>query len=198
MKIVPASLFAMMITFSLNAQKKGVASINQHDLKMHMEFLASDELEGRDTGRPGSKIAARYLAVQAVQLGLIPADEDGDYLQSFIIEEKGYKWKDCSTMITAGDSAEWVNHEPFYVLPAPGGDNTIIEGEVVFAGYGINSENDNYNDFHDIEIEDKVVLIMNRAPMNEEGTETLFDNGKWNSMQNFQYKMQYIRGPEPY
>jgi hypothetical protein len=68
---------------------------------------------------------------------------------------------------------------------------------VVFAGYGINDEENHYNDFENIDIKDKVVLIMNRAPMNEEGTEALFDDNKWNSMQNFQYKMPYIYSQQP-
>jgi hypothetical protein len=197
MKILSVSIIAILLSSPLNAQNKGLASINQHDLKMHMEFLASDELEGRDTGRPGSQVAARYLVVQAEQLGLVPADADQDYLQPFIVEEKGYNWKDSRTTITVGDSVEVINHEPFYFLPTPEGDHTILEGEVVFAGYGIYSEENDYNDFKDIDIEDKVVLIMNRAPMNEEGTETRFDNDKWNSMQNFQYKMGYILSQRP-
>ncbi|MFH0757575.1 MAG: hypothetical protein V2B15_09830 [Bacteroidota bacterium] len=40
-------------------------SINVQDLKGHMEFLASDEMEGRKTGDQGLLVAARYLAVQA-------------------------------------------------------------------------------------------------------------------------------------
>jgi len=50
----------------------------------------------------------------------------------------------------------------------------------------------------DLEISGKIVMIMDRAPMNEEGTEMHFDNDKWNSMQNFQYKMRNImmEGPK--
>ena len=83
------------------------------------------------------------------------------------------------------------------MFPAPQGEQTLIEGEVVFAGYGIKDEAHNYNDFENIDIKDKVVLIMNRAPMNEDGTEAQFDNDKWSGMQNFQYKMQYIYSQEP-
>jgi len=190
-------LFVFVSVLPLSAQKKGMESINTNDLKRHMQFLASDELEGRDTGEPGLQVAARYLAVQAESLGLLPLDKDKDYMQTYIIQEKAYDRERSHITITAADSSYAHSSEPFYVLPAPGGDHTVYEGEVVFAGYGINSEEHGYNDFEHIDIQDKVVLIMNRAPMNEEGTEAQFDNSKWTEMQNFQYKMQYIYSQQP-
>ena len=192
-----AFLFVFASVLPLRAQKKGMESINTSDLKRHMQFLASDELEGRNTGEPGLQVAARYLAVQAESLGLKPLDKDKDYLQTFIIEEKAYDRENSRITITAADSSVSSSSKPFYMFPAPGGDQTIIEGEVVFAGYGINSEENAYNDFEKIDIQDKVVLIMNRAPMNEEGTEAQFENGKWTGRQNFQYKMQYIFSQQP-
>ncbi len=181
----------------LQAQKTGLQSIHADELKMHLQFLSSDELEGRDLGEPGLQIAARYLAVQAGHLGLSSMDADQDYLQPFYIREKSYDWENSHTTISVADSVTMVNRQSFYMFPAPQGDHTIIEGEVVFAGYGINDETHNYNDFKNIDIKDKVVLIMNRAPMNEDGTEAQFDNDKWTGMQDFQYKMQYIYSQEP-
>lgn len=185
------------LSYPLQAQKAGLQSISSEELKMHLQFLSSDELEGRDTGEPGLQIAARYLAVQAGHLGLLPLDADKDYLQPFYIREKAYDWENSHTTISLADSVTSVNRKSFYMFPAPQGDKTVIEGEVVFAGYGINDETHNYNDFENIDIKDKVVLIMNRAPMNEDGTEAQFDNDKWSGMQNFQYKMQYIYSQEP-
>lgn len=195
-----ASLALAMISLfciSVQAQKMGVESINKHDLKMHMLFLASDELKGRDTGEPGLQVAARYLAVQAEQLGLKALDADQDYMQPYLIAEKGYDREKSGINITSADGAVELSKDPFYIFPPPAGDQTIIEGEVVFAGYGINDEENAYNDFENIDIEDKVVLIMNRAPLNEEGSEALFDNDKWSDMQNFQYKLRYIYSQKP-
>jgi len=190
-------LYLSVIAISLllapaQAQKKGLESINQKDLRKHMLFLASEELEGRDSGEPGLEIAARYLAVQAENLGLTSANPENGYFQPYIIEEKSYDRENCNTTIIRENSDPVVNRESFYIFPAPKGEETIIEGEVVFAGYGINDEAHNYNDFENIDIEGKVVLIMDRAPMNEEGTEMLFDHDKWSGMQNMQYKLPGI------
>jgi len=192
-----AFLFVFLSVIPLQAQKKGMESIKTNDLKRHMLFLSSDELEGRDTGEPGLQVAARYLAVQAEALGLKPLDKNEDYLQTYYIREKAYDRERSGITITAADSSVTESSDPFFMFPSPAGDHTIIEGEVVFAGYGINSEEHDYNDFENIDIQDKVVLIMNRAPMNEEGTEAQFENAKWTDMQNFQYKMQYIMSQQP-
>ena len=197
LQYLSAFVFIFLSILPLHAQKKGLESINELDLKRHMLFLSSDELEGRETGEPGLQVAARYLAVQAESLGLQALDKDKDYMQSYIIQEKAYDRENSRITITAADSSLVTGTEPFYIIPSPGGDYTVIEGEVVFAGYGINSEEHAYNDFENIDIQDKVVLIMNRAPMNEEGTEAQFENGKWTGMQNFQYKMQYIYSQQP-
>ena len=195
------NLLAITLVFTvglpLRAQKTGLESITREDLKMHMKFLASDELEGRDTGEPGLQVAARYLAVQAEHLGLQPADEDKDYRQPYFIAEKGYDREKSSISITGPDGMVSVNYDPFYLLPAPPGDRSTLEGELVFVGYGINSEENAYNDFEGIDIKDKVVMFMNRAPMNEEGTEAQFDKEKWSGLQSFQFKLPYIFSQQP-
>lgn len=200
MKRLP-NLLVVILVFAvilpLRAQKTGLETINREDLKMHMQFLASDELEGRDTGEPGLQVAARYLAVQAEHLGLQAADEDQDYMQPYFIAEKGCDWEKSSITISGADSTLMVNSDPFYMLPAPPGDRATLEGEVVFVGYGINSEEHDYNDFENVDIRDKVVLFMNRAPMNEEGTEAQFDQEKWSGLQSFQFKLPYIFSQQP-
>ncbi|MCK4748753.1 MAG: M20/M25/M40 family metallo-hydrolase, partial [Bacteroidales bacterium] len=181
----------------MHAQEKGLEYIDARDLKMHMQFLASDELKGRDTGEPGLEIAARYLAVQARALGLTPADPENGFQQHYIIEEKAYDKENSHITITDSGIGSVINTDPFYIFSGGSDSQIIIEGEVVFAGYGINDEEHHYNDYENIDIIDKVVLIMNRAPMNEEGTEAQFDHDKWTSRRSFQYKMQYVYSQQP-
>lgn len=47
------------------------------DIHAHMAFLASDLLHGRDTGSADYDIAARYVAAQMEQLGLMPMGDGG-------------------------------------------------------------------------------------------------------------------------
>ena len=86
-----AALFALT-TLNLNAaspkkvkvtpEQKGVASINLATAEAHINFLASDELEGREAGWKGGRIAGNYIISCLKQMGLQPLFEDG-YVQPF-------------------------------------------------------------------------------------------------------------------
>ncbi len=178
-------------------RKRDLESINSQDLKMHMEFLASDELKGRETGEPGLDIAARYLAVQAEHIGLQPVDAGNGFFQYYSIVERAYDRENSQITIRLPGNEPVINNDPFYIFSSGNQQKIVIEGEVVFAGYGINDEENSYNDFENIDIKDKVVLIMSRAPMNEEGTEALFGKDKWTGRMSFMSKMRYISSQEP-
>ncbi|MVZ65017.1 M20/M25/M40 family metallo-hydrolase [Sphingobacterium sp. DK4209] len=58
------------------------AQVNPKNLKKHIQFLASDKMKGRETGRPGSHKAADYVEKHFKKYGLIPKGEQG-YRQTF-------------------------------------------------------------------------------------------------------------------
>jgi hypothetical protein len=60
-----------------------VEGITGDRIAAHLQFLASDELRGRDTPSPGLEAAAEYLASQHQANGLDPAGDGGEYLQRF-------------------------------------------------------------------------------------------------------------------
>src|SRR5215472_12323250 len=60
-----------------------VDSITPTELRMHLEFLASDELGGRYTLSPSLGIVARYLAAHLEAYGFRGAGEHGSFLQNF-------------------------------------------------------------------------------------------------------------------
>ncbi len=200
MKIRHITLLAFLLSLIVLpsfGQKKGLESINAHDLKMHMKFLASNELEGRNTGEPGLLIAARYLAGQAEQLGLQAADAETGYFQYYTIVEKSNDLANSAITISEAGKEDLVNRDPFYMMSPMEGDLISLEGQVVFAGYGISDEENNYDDLEGIDISDKIVMIMNGAPKNEDGSEYLFGEQKYTGMRAMQYKMQAIFSQQP-
>ncbi|HEV8072061.1 MAG TPA: M20/M25/M40 family metallo-hydrolase [Planctomycetaceae bacterium] len=60
-----------------------VATIDRQQLRRHCEFLASDALEGRETGTRGGQAAGAYIVAQLRKLKVPPAGADGDYYQPF-------------------------------------------------------------------------------------------------------------------
>jgi hypothetical protein len=195
--IVCGSLFLCLTTLISNAQKEGLKSIKTGDLESHLYFLASDELQGRKTGEQGLEIAANYLASQAKKIGLLAADDNKDYSQNYIIEEYASDMEQSFISISSASGDSSIMNEDFYLIIPPLSEDLNFSGEVVFAGYGINSEKYNYNDFSEVDVKDKILLIMDRAPMNESGTKSRFDDFDWNNLQNFNYKYPYISSLSP-
>ena len=71
-------------------------TININDLYDHIEILASDSLEGRETGKPGQKMAAEYIANYFKKIG-IPPYKRKSYFQKFKVKSKRHvcKCDDC-------------------------------------------------------------------------------------------------------
>ncbi len=141
------------------------ATITAQDLKKHLTYIASDSLEGRDTGSEGQKKAAVYISNHFAKLGLqaiVPTKEGGmSYFQYFNLYKKG--WKDA--YIKIGNKKK-----EFFKDYYPNGLTSIPEEQsidVVFAGYGI--ENDTYTDYKKIDVKDKAVVFFDGEPKNKDG-----------------------------
>jgi hypothetical protein len=195
-KVFYSLLFCSALS-SASAQKEGIQSITTQDLESHLYFLASDELKGRATGEPGIEIAANYLAAQAKKIGLTALDDNKDFSQNYFIEENSCDMDASNVSIKSAAGDSFIMDEDFYMIIPPLSGNMSISGEVVFAGYGVNSEKYNYNDFSEVDVKDKILLVMDRAPMDETGTKSRFDDYDWNSMQNFNHKYPYISSLGP-
>lgn len=64
-----------------SAFKKSFESINSDELKKHLYIVASDEMEGRDTGSEGQKKAGRYLISQYEKMGVSHPKSMSSYYQ---------------------------------------------------------------------------------------------------------------------
>jgi hypothetical protein len=180
-----------------SAQKAGIQSITISNLESYLYFLAADELQGRATGEPGLEIAANYLASQAKKIGLKAIDDNNDFAQNYIIEENFVDLDKSKISIMSPVKDTVVMEEDFYLIVPPVFEDFDLSGEIVFAGYGVNSEEFKYNDFNEVDVKDKIVLIMDRAPLDESGTDAKFDDFNWNDVQNFNYKYAYISSLNP-
>jgi len=131
-------------------------TITAEELKEALYTYASDEFEGRDTGSPGQKKAVEYLKKHYVSLGIPSPLTEGDYFQevplvkketpevTFSVNNKAYK--------TVND----------FVSVAEAKDGLLAADEVVFIGYGI--ETDKFSSYGDQDVKDKIVLIKAGEP----------------------------------
>ncbi|WP_299463242.1 M28 family peptidase [uncultured Microscilla sp.] len=88
---------------------KYAKTVTKKDLKKHLTVIASDEMEGRDTGSPGQKKAAKYIADHFKALGLLPpvkTAEGKSYFQKFDLVKS--KWKDVSIATKKGSKTTYL------------------------------------------------------------------------------------------
>ena len=159
--LIIALLFAS--TFILNAQKEGLSSINSSELKAYMTFFASSEMKGRETGSSTNEIAALYIKTNLLKLGLKPVAETNDYYQNIPLQSKEISNKETSlSIINSNLDIVYSTDSLVYIMPPS--ESMDVSGTVVFAGYGIQDKATGYDDFKDLDLKNKIVLVMTRNP----------------------------------
>jgi hypothetical protein len=157
------SLLFVMIPAFLIAQKSSshievVKKINEDFLKKHVFELASDEMEGRETGTPGIDKAANYIADQLVQFGIKPLKETGDYFQPTPFHSAN--WDQITVEI---DGKEY-SHLKDYMSTPDMNSNLKLEGisEVIYLGYGI--DDTYYSDYKRNIVSGNTIMIYRGTP----------------------------------
>ena len=140
-----------------------IETITSEELMQHIKFLADDALEGRDTGSPGNKRAADYIASEFEAAGLKPMGDNGTYFQYFEVDldPKPGPGSTFLTRIRGEEHLYQVNND---FLPFDSPEKGTASGQVVFAGYGITSSEHEYDDYTDIDAVDKIVLLLRKTP----------------------------------
>ncbi len=131
-------------------------------LRAHAEFLADDRLKGRETGSPEFDIAALYAATRFAEYGLEPG-AGGSYLQPVTFVESRVD----GTSFTArrnGGTAELRYVDDYLMLGNLNSERIAVNGQVVFAGFGIHAPDLGIDDYAKVDVRGKVALIVSGAP----------------------------------
>jgi len=141
--------------------------ITRQDLQHEVEWLADPKREGRMTGSPGAQASAEWLRDYYQTNGLQPVG--GSYLEDFEFNagERLIAGKNNLTVTAEGSPAlDFKVDENF--RPLAFSDSGDVEGEVVFAGYGLSvPEGHNearYNSYDNLDVKDKIVLLFRYVP----------------------------------
>lgn len=142
----------------------GTAPVKVEAIKAHMTFLASDLLEGRATGTRGYRIAAEYVASHYEQYGLEPG-ANGSWFQDVPFRETV---PDASSTVTlTREGAEPVTLRIFDAFTSSGDPLTadkVVEGDLVFAGYGVTAPEQKHDDYAGLDVRGKIVAIFRESP----------------------------------
>lgn len=133
--------------------------ISVEELEDHINFLASDSLKGRKPGTPGGKIAAEYIRDQFVENGL------------GLLGEDGFQFFNVTTSVELGDNNSFMFNGVDPIVgtdfkPMPFTSNAELTTDVVFAGYGMQIDDDSlkWNDYQGIDAGGKWVIVLRGDP----------------------------------
>ena len=171
-------LAVALLSGALSAQKTGpvqelktspeqlkalAATITVEDMKRHLNIIAADDMEGRETGEPGQKRAAEYLRNQFAELGLPAIGENGGYYQRILFARQ--KWEKIELKM----NGEPLRHLWEYAsAPSHNTDRETTQiSELTFLGYGIDDEA--YSDYEGKNLTGKHILIFAGEPKEKKG-----------------------------
>ena len=140
-----------------------VASADPAKYLDDIKALTAPEMEGRGGGSKGLTLAEHLLVARYKALGLEPGGKK-DYLQSFRVVtgrriQPGTK---MSAHVNGEKSQSYEVNDGFIPLTFSSTGNA--KGDIVFAGYGITAPEFSYDDYHDADVHEKIVLVLRGEP----------------------------------
>ena len=177
-------LVALLIPSFLSAQSGRVSSITAGEIDGYLRFLSSDLLEGRAPATRGGRLAAEYIASQLRAFGLRPG-LDTSYFQTVPID---VVTADRASMeLKASDKATATLRHPEDVVVWAGSatQTSAARGELIFVGYGSTAPEYRWDDFKDVDVKGKILLILVNDPPAPAAEPTLFGGramtyyGRW-------------------
>lgn len=150
--------------------------ISARSLESHVQTLASEEFAGRGTGEAGIVMTEDYIAREFAAYGLSPLPGRTDFFLPFDLYRAQFDPEKTRLKLTdesgALDETRLVG-SGFRVFPFSDGGDAV--GQIVFAGYGISAPDLGYDDYADLDVSGKFVLILRHEP--EESDSSSVFNG---------------------
>jgi Zn-dependent M28 family amino/carboxypeptidase len=150
---------------SQKIQQTSEVSAGASRIESHIRFLSDDLLEGRDTGARGHEIASSYIAAEFEKYGLTAAGDDGTYMQRVNFVQANIDQSSIKLLLT-GSQGDMTLSYPKQFLTSPNvlKESTQMSGNLVFVGYGIVAPELQHNDYQDMNVEGKVVVVLSGKP----------------------------------
>ena len=150
----------------------GTESFSAVEYKKHLEYLSSDVMRGRDTPSAELDTCAHYIARYFKEHGLKTAGESGTWFQHFNLLKTRLAEPNSLAIITRDGEISFSIKDDY--VPVYFTANRRVEAPVAFAGYGITAPEYDYDDYANVDVRGKIVLVFTHEPQENDST-SLFD-----------------------
>jgi Zn-dependent M28 family amino/carboxypeptidase len=178
-----AGLTALRPAVVTNDEEAAAAAIREHRLRADVRFLASDLLEGRGPATRGDRLAQAYVASRFEAIGLEPGAPSGSWFQPFDLVAVETRCPPVLQVARGPETVDLAFYEDYIATSGVQAEEARVdEAEIVFVGYGIVAPEYQWDDFKNMELRGKVLLILNNDPEDDpdlfEGKRRLY-YGRW-------------------
>lgn len=179
-------LMAAALFLTLSPQSSGADApppLSAERMKADVTYLASDRLEGRGPGTRGEELTTEFLANEFKKAGLKPLGERGTYLQPVPLVRVFTSPKSTLQAIKGKETLDIPCDEEFSGMNHTQTELEEFDAEAVFVGHGITAPEFDWDDYKDIDVKGKVVVLFTNEPPSEDakffGGKALTYYGRW-------------------
>jgi aminopeptidase YwaD len=173
----------ILFTYSLFSQTefKRSTEITGDEIIGHIKYLSSEKLQGRRTGEKWCDSAGAYIEREFSSYGLKPFNNSFRQIYEVIYSVTAGT---NNTLKFSGVKTKTAMNTNFVPLSFSSSGKTT--GNLIFAGYGISYPDSNYDDYANIDVKDKIVIILLGLPDDTPGN-------KFQKFENPRYKATIAR-----
>lgn len=158
--LLPSAAFAQTAV-KLTKKEKGMAdAITAEQLKQYLYFVASDEMEGRDTPSRGLDLTAKFIALMLERWKFKPAGDNGTFFQNISLKTETV---DVVNNVLSIGGQTYRLYDDFFRL----GGNGSANASMVFGGNGWLVKSKNIDALAGVDVKGKVVVLYSEASPNE-------------------------------
>jgi Zn-dependent M28 family amino/carboxypeptidase len=148
------------------ADGRSSAAINAEDFAARLRKVSSDEFEGRKPGALGERVTTSWIKDQFEQLGL-KAGNKGSWFQTVPMVETSVVDADAISLdVNVGGNREPFAYRKDLIVSSPNATANvdIKDSPLVFAGYGVDAPDYQWNDYAGLDVKGKTVVVLVNDP----------------------------------
>ncbi len=159
----------------------------------HIRALSADDFGGRGPGSEGEEKTVAYLTEGFESLGLSPGNPDGTYVQQVPLVGITADPSETSVTVTHGrETVRLITGEDHVAWTKRVVDSVEASGELVFVGYGVVAPEYDWDDYKDVDVTDKILVMLVNDPPGEHhfGGDAMTYYGRWT----YKYEIAAAKG----
>lgn len=159
--IFQSSVFAQTTVKVTPAEKKAAEGVTAKQLSDYLYFVASDEMEGRDTPSRGLDTVAKFIGMNLSKWGFKPAGDNGTYYQKIALHRD--QIVPSGTSVTVGGKKYAYGED---LVRVSGTATGTMSAKIVYAGNGWMIKSKGLNPYANLDVKGKIIAVYGEGPIN--------------------------------